>query len=421
MGVREGGDPKDLGQAGWGAIFADDADPAVERALQPLLTLRREQAGTYFRIYSGSAGFRISEDDKRTFLARSGVGPGPADPARMPYYLLIVGSPDKIPYRFQSQLDVQYAVGRIAFETPDQYTAYAESVVLAETRRSASNRLAVVGVTHPDDLQTRLAAQHFTRPLMEMLADRFPQWTQQRLTGEYATKRALLELLRTNAPLSILLCAGHGIAFPPADPRQAAHQGALLCADWPGPKEWSGPLPPELYFSADDLTEDMNMAGMIAFLLASYSGGTPELNELELHNDSRARSCKRAPIAPRPFLAALPVAMLGRPRGALAVVGYVERAWGSSFMWSKLDTQTVVFENTLRRLLDGHPLGSALEPLSERYAELATRLSEELEDLKFGKQAEPDELAGLWTAHNDMRSLALIGDPAVRVTPGSTR
>lgn len=408
-------DKKDLAQTGWGVIFATGDDKKTEElkeALKPLLDYRRAQAAkaneTFYREFTGLLAYKPGET-KNAFLKRHKVGPGPADPRKMPYYLLIVGEPETIPYMFQYQLDVQYAVGRIHFETSEDYHRYAQNVVLAEQKAAFLVRRATFfGVSNPDDRATSLSAEKLIQPLSASMAK--PDWTIDTLSPDACKKERLAAVLSGGAQTpALLFTASHGMAFPKDDARQLKHQGALLCQDWPGPKAHKGRIPEEFYFSADDISSKANLLGLLSFFFACYGCGTPKLDDYSLQQTG-----ERPEIAPYAFLANLPRKML--VQGALAVVGHVERAWGTSFVWDTAGPQLGAFESTLKELMDGYPIGSATEYFNSRYSEISTMVSEMIETGQtYPDQVNEQELAGLWTANNDSRSYVVIGDPAVRL------
>lgn len=410
FGVVEGIDPDDLSQCGWGILFPEDAEASpLKEAMSDLLQLRRSQAGERYRELIYRRG-----ETKNQFLKRYWTGPGPVDPRRLPYYILIVGDPQAVPLRFQFELDVQFALGRIHFDRIEDYAHYARSVVDSERDRlRPPRRVVVFAPENPDDEASRLCNAHLARPLGERLRASSPGWEIETVSGESADKARLSAILHGESPSSFLFTASHGVVFPSGDPRRRPLQGALLCRDWPGPKRWgrNRPIPPEHFFGAGDLDPDARVQGMIAFHFACFSAGTT-------HDDSPAQSgyLSGGESASQGFLAGLPKRMLGLSGGgALASVGHVERAWVSSFLWGR-ERQVGVFESACRRLLGGHRLGSAMEHFSQRHAELSSMLASQLDDIDDGARVQAEELAELWTAKRDAASYMIFGDPAVRLS-----
>jgi hypothetical protein len=418
FGVAEGIDDTNLAEAGWSVIFPaslpQKSVDGLKEALKPLLDLRKEQASgndeTFYKEVIGpEKGFKNGET-KNEFLKRFGRGPGPAIPAKFPYYAMIVGSPETIPYTFQYQLDVQYAVGRIYFERLEDYYQYATSVVAAENKKIARAKKSVFfGVANPDDRATQMSSTGLIKPLAKHLKAKDASWAVDVVDPAKATKANLANYMGGKDTPALLFTASHGMNFKTSDPRLLPHTGSLLCGDWPGPKA-RVPVTDKMYFSADDIASDADVFGMIAFVFACYGGGIPKSD-----NFYRQAFGEQKDIAPYAFVSQLPLRLLSHPKGgALGVFAHVERAWGSSIEWEGVKDDIATFESMTDALMNGKPAGVATEYFNERYAEISTMLTEEL-DQTTPETQDDVKLAGMWTSNNDARNYSFIGDPAVRL------
>ncbi len=409
-----GRDENKLSEAGWGVIFP--ARPLgqnqpildIRDALRELLDWRKEQAGDLYQEFIGGAGVRPKETADK-FMIRHKAAPGTVDPTLLPYYLLLVGDATEIPFRFQYELDATYLVGRIYFDTLDEYARYAHSVVSAEKSGLKLPRRAVFfGTAHEGDLATQLSAEQLVKPLAEQLSVKKKDWQVEHLLPADSIKARLQQLLGNGDAPALLFTATHGMGFEdPNDKQLPPFQGALVCQDF---EKKSQPLTRDHYLGAEDIGADFKLHGLIAFHFACFGAGTPQYDNFIAPNSKKPKQ-----IAPRDFLAALPRRLLSHPQGgALAVIGHIDRAWGYSFMWKEAGQQTNTFRDTLLQLMAGRRVGLALDQFNLRYAQIAVRLTNML-NIAEVMRPDPNELAGTWIANNDARSYALIGDPAVSV------
>ena len=206
----------------------------------PLIDKRTQEAGRLFKILDYKTG-----EQTRDWYRRHELKPGSMDPEVVPYYLLLVGPPDEIPFEFQYLLGVDYTVGRLSFATPAEYTytrvdrrsqlggrhpAHEVNCVLwhasCRRRRDPAQLLAA---HQPAGGAARQSAGRFERPL-----NKDPSFDQQLFFAEDATKDALIGTFGGGRPPAIVFTASHGMETNPGRPNQQAVQGALLCQDWPG-------------------------------------------------------------------------------------------------------------------------------------------------------------------------------------------
>jgi hypothetical protein len=405
LGVPMDVDPSDLRQTGWGVVFATNEEAAVKEALAPLIKHRGEQIGDEQRlkILEYKAGER-----REKWLARYGIGLGSVRPEKVPYYLLVIGSPEAIPFLFRHQLAVEYGVGSLHFETADEYSRYASSVIAYENGKAPPRETEALffGVRHQFDPATQMSADRLIKPLAQPTDENGnPGVAETRgfqsrsIFATDASKSALASEFSPPSekkPPAFLFTASHGMGFPPGH-----------AEDWPG----FGDITPDHYFAASDLSANARVHGMISFHFACYGAGTPAFDRF-VH----AAGTPPEQIAPGPFIAALPKALLAHPAGgALACIGHVERAWGCSIVTAKAGAQLLPFENAIGRILTREPVGLAMKDFYERYASLSVSLSSMLEEISFGATVSDSDLTGTWIARNDAEGYLILGDPAVRL------
>lgn len=407
----------DRSSQGWGVIFPENSDPAIHQALAPLLEHRRELASArdekLYREFAGEHAYRMGSNHLQ-FLRSNGTATGSPDPSKMPGYLLIVGSPEKIPFQLQYGLGLQRQIGRIYFDTVDEYHRYARNVIQAEALVTAGgSSVSFFCPTHPGDSATLLSERLLVEPLFDSARRAFPKHTFTKHAAGQATKRALIEVFSQERPQrpDLLFVLAHGMAFRPGDERQIPEQGSILCADWPGA---GNPVSRDHYLTADDLPASANLVGLQLFFFTEYGAGTPSTDDFGDPDDTPKI------IAPKPFVSGLAKRLLGRENGASAIIAHVERCWTLSFARSD-GSEIQTFLNVISSILSGKPVGLAHRYLYSLYGEFAALLVEQFRSQPGGVQSAHSKnmTRNMTIATLDARNYVVLGDPAARCASSS--
>lgn len=418
----------------WGVIAPEgDEGDAFLRALAPLLQHREKQQGAPVHIY------RVAPDMDATAAVkwRDAVYRAEDVPQKeRPKYLLLLGDLHHVSIELQHVLAHSAFVGRLHCSRPSGapdlagYAAYADKVLAFETGTEASEEPGVLLYTARDgSAATTLGHQLLMEPCLDMMEKQWkPEHPEMRIellpydsTGPEGLLRAAGE-----ARSGLMLSLSHGLGLPKRGwasvEEQRAMQGALKIATGQA-------------LTGEVLRDTPFLPGGMWFCVACFGAATPSRSAFQAWLELLAREhvyagrpeavLKSLPQpGERPFLAALPQALLANPKGPLAIIGHSDLAWAYGYT-EATDTyrsRASRITSALEVLANGSRAGVALDALMRSYRDVNDSLLADYqarEDAStFGQpdRVDPRSHGQRWMLRNDLRGYILLGDPAARLS-----
>jgi hypothetical protein len=427
---EEGGDPNDLGLQRWGLIVPEG--PVGDRRLAqlaPLIALRRgQQGGHAVKVWRAPAQL---DEVAAARWRKQNLETGQALSVDTPRYLLLAGDLDEVSLPLQQVLQVDTFVGRIAFRDPSGYEAYVDKVLRSERAAcpSAGGRCLLYTV-HDGTSATGIGHQSLVAPGAELLA-RAQRGGQLAARSVQAAGDKMIPspqefLALTGRPEpAVLLSMSHGEGPPRGGWRSADEQRRSQ-----GAMSFGG----EGRLSGDDLGGRRFLPQGLWMMIACYGAGTPAVSAYkpwleELRRIGQYRGAAEAVLpglprsGERPFVAAVPQAVLASPDGPLGFIGHMDLAWTYGFADLDSGPQAVPrparFVAALRSALRGDRIGIACRELMRVLGQTQTELMAiTMQAALTGLALDEAMLARrghLWMLHQDLAGYVLLGDPAVRL------
>jgi len=404
-------------RVGWGVVLPDrdglsDADKAVAAdapaAIRRLIAARGNAPVFRYRPDVGRDGRlqRYYPHRGPASLRLSGTR-GTVGDAAVPRYLLIVGSPEQIPWRFQYRLQTDAFVGRLDLD-PAGLDRYVDALLNdwpGHQRDVDAPLLWAVDHGHPDI--TFLMRKTIAETLFKAFdADGFHPLL---LTGAQARLEDFYAGLKQHQP-AFVLSSSHGATFPLNDLIQLKAQlGAMLDAD-------------HALLDIGALLRAWNPTGAIWYAHACCSAGADRPSTFQgLVDEQSSLGRMLAAVAGiGPCTAPLPRALLGSERPLAAFVGHVE----PTFDWTLRDPDTgqrmtdALIVDTLYTALHSAarpPVGLAMDGY---YDAVAGLLLDHLDAIEAFNNHEHDAETRARKAKllaMDRLAMVVLGDPTVRL------
>jgi hypothetical protein len=329
---------------------------------------------------------------------------GLADNA-VPRYLLIVGSPQQIPWKFQYRLQCDAFVGRLDLDD-EALARYVDALLNdwpGNVRHADKPVLWSVDHGHPD------ITYLMRKAIVEQMHEAFDKagFEPHTLTEELALSDQLVAALEQHQP-AFVLTASHGATFPLDDPGAMKSQLGL-------PVDVDHSL-----LNIDDLLKSWNPSGAIWYAHACCSAGADKPSSFQglIAKDSSLGRMLAAVAECGPCTSPLPRALLGGERPLAAFVGHVE----PTFDWTLRDPVTgqvmakrMVLETFFRALHSKSrmPVAMAMDRYYDAVAGLLMSHLAAIDDNNYNKAGAKARAMQAKLAAIDRLSMVVLGDPTV--------
>ncbi len=411
-------------RVGWGLILPDNAElSAQEKAravdapgpIQQLLGDRADAA--VLRYLAGSRNrfgtlLRYLKDGRAVQPDIAGSEFGVASD-RIPYYLLICGSPADIPWDVQYALNARFAVGRLDLD--EAGLANYVAALRNGWRNSAADQASIViwATDHGRRDMSQTMRLYLAKPLWDLIsvdADVGPRSVLIDKDSGGATNPRLVEALSRRKP-GLVVTTSHGVTMPVDDPKAMGENLGLLVGD------------DRVFAQPGEVLSDWIPDGAIWYAHACCSAGSRHETIYDglVEPESRIGRVLRGIAAVGSITAPLPTALLGAEKPLRAFIGHVE----PTFDWTirQPATRQALTGGIKAALWSGLyqkescPVGHALHSVYEPIGSLAAQQVSLKEQYGVGADVSAQLLAAQLSARDRM-STVILGDPTVRLRFG---